>query len=62
MKKQLEHCSECNEETWHMMGKKLASKGKTDKHYIKRTTSHCMKCNKRVVINSKQKRSPSYGL
>jgi len=52
MKKKLQKCTECKEETWHMEGKKLAHKG--DKYYIRRTTSECTVCG-RKEINNKSK-------
>ena len=61
MKKELKHCSTCGEDTWHMIGKKLSSKGKSDKHHIKRTTSHCTKCNKRDIVNSRKRRMGGAG-
>ncbi len=49
MKKQLQMCSDCEEETWHMIGMKQAHKG--DRHYIRRTTSECTRCGKKEVNN-----------
>jgi len=55
MKKVMQMCSECKEETWHMIGKKQAHDG--DKHYIRRTTCECTQCGRKEINNrSKGKR------
>lgn len=51
MKRQLQQCSQCNEETWHMVGKKQAHKG--DNHYTRRTTCECIQCGKKEIGNRK---------
>ena len=54
MKKVLQMCSECNEDTWHMIGKKQAHN--SDKHYIRRTTCECSRCGKKEINNKKKGR------
>ena len=49
MKKKLEMCQTCKEETFHMVGKKQAHKG--DSHYIRRSTSECTKCGRKEINN-----------
>ncbi len=49
MKKKPQQCSDCEKETWHMVGKKQAHKG--DKHYVRRTTSECTECGKKEINN-----------
>jgi hypothetical protein len=49
MKKILQKCSDCDQETWHMVGKKQAHSG--DRHYTRRTTSECTQCGKREINN-----------
>ncbi len=49
MKKKLEMCSNCNKETWHMVGKKQAHQA--DRHYNRRSTSECTKCGTKEIIN-----------
>ena len=49
MKKRLEICSVCGEETWNMIGKKQAHNG--DTHYTRRTTSECTQCGKKEINN-----------
>ena len=49
MKKKLQQCSKCGEETWHMVGKKQAHNG--DTHYTRRSTVECMKCGKKEISN-----------
>ena len=51
MKRRLEYCSKCEEETWHMRGKKQAtSKAKA---YTRRSTVECTKCGTKEINNSK---------
>lgn len=49
MKKQLQMCSDCKEETWHMIGKKQAQT-KTSA-YNRRTTCECTQCGKKEINN-----------
>ncbi len=49
MKKILEMCSKCGEETWHMVGKKQAHN--RDRWYTRRTTSECTVCGKKEINN-----------
>ena len=49
MKKKLEMCSVCKEETWHMVGKKQAHNG--DNHYTRRSTSECTVCGRKEINN-----------
>jgi len=49
MKKKLEMCSVCGEETWHMVGKKQAHSG--DRWHTRRTTSECTVCGRKEINN-----------
>lgn len=49
MKKKLQQCSQCNEETWHMIGKKQATNRSSA--YTRRSTSECTKCGKKEIVN-----------
>ena len=49
MKTKEEMCPVCNEITLHDVGMKLSHK--TDKHYIRRSTSRCRKCGTREINN-----------
>ena len=49
MKKKLQKCLQCNEETWHMEGKKQAHDG--ERHYNRRTTSECVVCGRKEINN-----------
>jgi len=54
MKQQLEHCSICNEETLHDVGKKMATN--KSRPYLRRTTSRCRKCGTKEINNSSKGR------
>lgn len=49
MKKQLLMCSECKEETWHMVGKKQATNKSSA--YMRRSTCECTQCGKKEINN-----------
>lgn len=49
MKKVLENCSVCGEETWHMVGKKQGHSG--DRWHTRRTTSECTVCGRKEINN-----------
>ena len=49
MKKKLQQCSQCNEETWHMIGKKQATNRSSA--YTRRSTVECMQCGKKEISN-----------
>lgn len=49
MKKKLQLCSECKEETWHMIGKKQATTRSSA--YTRRSTVECTKCGKKEISN-----------
>ena len=49
MKKLLQMCSDCKEETWHMIGKKQATNKASA--YNRRTTCECMVCGRKEINN-----------
>lgn len=49
MKKKLQQCSQCNEETWHMVGKKQATSRSSA--YTRRSTIECTRCGKKEITN-----------
>lgn len=59
MKKQLQQCPQCNEETWHMIGKKQATTRSSA--YTRRTTSECTQCGRKEIVNKKYGRRVRVG-
>ncbi len=51
MKKKLQHCNKCGEETWHMIGRKQANSAA--RSYTRRTTCECMTCGFKEINNMK---------
>ena len=49
MKRKLIKCQNCNDETWHMVGKKQATNRSSA--YIRRTTNQCMQCGDKEINN-----------
>ncbi len=49
MKKRLQNCSKCGEETWHMIGKKQATNKSSA--YTRRTTCECTQCGTKEIVN-----------
>lgn len=49
MKKKLQNCSKCEEETWHMVGKKQATNRSSA--YTRRTTCECTRCGTKEIVN-----------
>ncbi len=49
MKKILQNCKKCGEETWHMIGKKQATNKSSA--YNRRTTCECTKCGTKEIVN-----------
>ncbi len=49
-------CEICGEETFHLVGKKLALKGRGKSHHQKRSTDLCTKCGRKEIINRKKGR------
>jgi len=49
MKKKLQMCTECKEETWHMIGKKQATTKSSS--YNRRSTCECTKCGRKEIVN-----------
>ncbi len=49
MKKRLQNCSKCGEETWHMIGKKQATNRSSA--YTRRSTSECTQCGTKEIVN-----------
>ena len=54
MKKGIEFCSECNQETWHDRGRKesTTSTGAS----IRRTTLRCRRCGRREIVSGGKRR------
>ena len=51
MKKKLQKCPDCGEETWHMVGRKQATD--KSKAYTRRITSKCTVCGRKEINNMK---------
>jgi len=49
MKKKLQLCKKCGEETWHMIGKKQATNRSSA--YTRRSTSQCIQCGTKEIVN-----------
>ena len=49
MKKKLQHCIKCKEDTWHMVGKKQATTRSSA--YTRRSTSECTQCGTKEIVN-----------
>jgi len=49
MKKRLQDCKSCGEETWHMIGKKQATT--RSNAYTRRSTSECTRCGNKEIVN-----------
>lgn len=49
MKKQLQNCTQCNEETFHMVGKKQSTT--RSGAYTRRTVVKCCECGKTEINN-----------
>lgn len=54
MKTKMQHCSQCNEETPHNVGKKQATS--KSNAYVRRRTSKCKQCGKREIDNIKTRK------
>lgn len=58
MKKKLQNCNKCGEETWHMVGKKQATN--RSGAYTRRSTSECTQCGTKEILNKAKGRRIIY--
>lgn len=53
----MDFCSGCKKETWHRIFRRYGHRGKSSgkekaKHYLKRTVTWCLICQKRKIVNT----------